>query len=125
VKVQALTLAHSTHSQTTIRPLPLDAYCKIYSEHGRVYNHGLSLSSKWHLHVSNDSIVAESRTDAEIHGFGWIREKLLEVSGTSFAPAAYRCFAPIGGCLYQKFLELLFPFTNISLKHNLKAVEQG
>jgi hypothetical protein len=36
----------------------------------------------------------------------------------TYLPAAYRHFAPVGGCLYKKLLELFFPFANISLKYN-------
>jgi hypothetical protein len=43
----------------------------------------------------------------------------------SFSPAAYRRFVPIGCWIKKKLLDLLFPFTNISLKHNISAVEAG
>jgi hypothetical protein len=41
-----------------------------------------------------------------------------------FSPAAYCRKALIGGCLYQKLLDLFFPFANISLKRHLNAAEK-
>jgi hypothetical protein len=42
-----------------------------------------------------------------------------------YSPAAYRRFAPIGGGLYKKLLDLSFPFENISLNRNVDAREKG
>jgi hypothetical protein len=38
------------------------------------------------------------------------------------SPAAYQCFAPTGGCLYEKQLDLFFPFVSIPLKRNFNAI---
>jgi hypothetical protein len=37
-------------------------------------------------------------------------------------PAAYWRFAPIGGCLYKKQLDLFVPFASICFKRNLNAI---
>jgi hypothetical protein len=31
----------------------------------------------------------------------------------------------VGGCLYEKRLDAVFPFAKISLKHHWNAIEQG
>jgi hypothetical protein len=52
----------------------------------------------------------------------------IRAAGTAvkcLLPAAYRRFAPTRGCLSKNLLGLFFPFVNISLKCNLKAIEKG
>jgi hypothetical protein len=70
-------------------------------------------------------MARELITKSEIINKNWMYTVIANADGrVSCSSAAYLPFAPIGGCVYKKLLDLFFPFANISLECNFNAVEK-